>query len=253
MSPGQLSNPVGRRVAQIAHRAGEKSGEWGLCVFRQEESPAHACSSGQARPPRENNVLHAITTGNGRLLQKATKELEEISWSFRHPSSPVRSLKNLSLSGNTLFRKAAESGGVHPLDLDSISGKFAIQIEQAQSLAELLSLNEEVPKAYCDLVKEVSVAAFPPIIKEAITFIRFNIDQPLNLNALAQTFGVNASHLSRAFKKALGMTLTDYVTAIASHVGFNDPNYFSKEFRKWERMTPHDFRQRKKEVRDRNR
>ncbi len=239
MSPGQLSNPVGRRVAQIAHRAGEKSGEWGLCVFRQEESPAHACSSGQARPPRENNVLHAITTGNGRLLQKATKELEEISWSF--------------LSGNTLFRKAAESGGVHPLDLDSISGKFAIQIEQAQSLAELFSLSEEVPKAYCDLVKEVSVAAFPPIIKEAITFIRFNIDQPLNLNALAQTFGVNASHLSRAFKKALGMTLTDYVTAIASHVGFNDPNYFSKEFRKWERMTPHDFRQRKKEVRDRNR
>ncbi len=33
--------------------------------------------------------------------------------------------------------------GVHPLYLGSVSGKFAIQIEQAQSIAELSSLIEE--------------------------------------------------------------------------------------------------------------
>lgn len=213
----------------------------------------------------ENTILHAIVSGNARLLKEAMEELQEISWPFRHPGSPVRSLKNLSLTGNTLYRKAAESGGVHPLHLDSLSGKFAIQIEQAQSLAELLSLNEAMPKAYCDLVKEVSVAAFPPIIKEAITFIRFNFDQPLSLNTLAETLGINPSYLSRSFKNALGMTLTDYinqlrieeakylldhsndsVTEIASHVGFNDSNYFSKVFHKWEHMTPHGYRKRNK-------
>jgi two-component system, response regulator YesN len=39
----------------------------------------------------------------------------------------------------------------------------------------------------------------------------------------------------------------DSVTAIASQVGYNDANYFSKVFRKWERVTPHDYRKRKKE------
>jgi two-component system, response regulator YesN len=213
----------------------------------------------------ENNILHAIATGDARLLKKAMEEPQEISWPFRHPSSPVRSMKNLSFAANTLYRKAAESGGVHPFHLDSVSGKFAIQIEQAQSTAELLYMNEEMPKAYCTLVKEVSVAAFPSLIKEAVTSIRFNIDQPLSLNAIADTLGVNPSHLSRTFKKALGMTLTDYinklrieeakylldhsndsVTAIASHVGYSDSNYFSKVFRKWERVTPHDYRKRKK-------
>jgi two-component system, response regulator YesN len=214
----------------------------------------------------ENNILHAIATGDARLLKKAMEEPKEISWPFRHPSSPVRSMKNLSLTANSLYRKAAESGGVHPLHLDSVSGRFAIQIEQAQSQAELVSLNEEMRKVYCNLVKEVSVAAFPSIIKEAVTSIRFNIDQPVSLNALAERLGVNPSHLSRTFKQALGMTLTDYinqlrieeakylldhsddsVTAIASQVGYNDANYFSKVFRKWERVTPHDYRKRKKE------
>lgn len=213
----------------------------------------------------ENKILHAIATGDSRLLEKAMEEPKEISWPFRHPSSPVRSMKNLSFTANSLYRKAAESGGVHPLYLDSVSGKFAIQIEQAQSIAELLYVSEEMPKAYCTLVKEVSVAAFPSIIKEAVTSIRFNIDQPLSLNAIADTLGVNPSHLSRTFKKALGMTLTDYinklrieeakylldhsndsVTEIASHVGYSDSNYFSKVFRKWERVTPHTYRKRKK-------
>ena len=65
-------------------------------------------------------------------------------------------MKNLSFTANSLFRKAAESGGVHPLHLDSISGKFAIQIEQAPSIAELVSLYEEMLQAYCTLVKELS-------------------------------------------------------------------------------------------------
>src|SRR5437588_10565436 len=88
----------------------------------------------------------------------------------------------LSYSANTLYRKAAESAGVHPLYLDSISGKFAIQIEQAQSIAELASLHEEMPQVYCSVVRELSVAALPSIVKEAVTYIRFNIDQPLSLN-----------------------------------------------------------------------
>ena len=103
------------------------------------------------------------------------------------------------------------------------------------------------------------------MVREAVTYIRFNIDQPLSLSHIADTLGVHPSHLSRAFKKELGMTLTEYinklrieeakylldqgnvsVTDAALSVGFTDPNYFSKVFTKWEHVTPHDYRKRKK-------
>lgn len=217
------------------------------------------------RYENENHFLHAITTGNAQLLKVALEEVRKTSRPMRHPASPVRSLKNLALVGNTLCRKAAEQGGVHPLYLDSISGKFAIQIEQAQSLAELFSSNEEIPQTYCDLVREASVAAFPQLVRDALTFLRLHLDQSFNLDTLAETLGASPSHLSRTCKKALGMTLTDYITrlrieeakylldhtsnsiaAIASSVGFYDATYFSKVFRKQEGMTPHAYRQRKK-------
>jgi two-component system, response regulator YesN len=211
----------------------------------------------------ENTILHAIRTGNTHLVKKTVERLKEISWPFRLPDSPIRSLKNLALAGNTLCRKAAEQGGVHPLYLDTISGKFAIQIEQAQSPAELLSSNEETFTVYCNLVKEASMAAFPPIVREAVAYLRLHLDQRLNLDALAETLGVSPSHLSRICKKALGITLTDYLnrlrieeakflldhsndslSEIAATVGFYDASYFSNVFRKWEQMTPYDYRQR---------
>src|SRR6266487_562510 len=219
----------------------------------------------ERRYESENKLLHAIAKGDPQLLKQAMEESKGIPWPYRHPDMPVRSMNNLSIAANTLFRKAAESAGVHPLHLDSVSGKFAIQIEQAQSIAELTRLYEEMPQVYCNLVREVSVAALPSLVREVVTFIRFNIDQPLSLNHLADTLGVHPSYLSRTFKKALGMTLTDYinklrieeakymldqgnesVAKIALSVGYNDPNYFSKVFTKLEHVTPQDYRKRKK-------
>jgi two-component system, response regulator YesN len=213
----------------------------------------------------ENRLLHAIVKGDPQLLKKVMEAWKGIPWPYRHPNAPVRSMKNLSLSHNTLFRKAAESAGVHPLYLDSVSGKFAIQIEQAQSIGELESLYEEMPQTYCNIVRELALTALPSLIREAVTYIRFNIDQPLSLSVIADTLGVHPAHLSRAFKKELGVTLTDYInklrieeakylldhgstsiTEAALSVGYNDPNYFSKVFTKLEHVTPHDYRKRKK-------
>ena len=218
----------------------------------------------EKRYEAENKILHAIAQGDSKRLKQATEELKALPWPYRHPYAPVRSMKNLSLSLNTLLRKAAESAGVHPLYLDSISGNFAIQIEQAQSIGALEALYEEMPSAYCTAVRELALAALSPLIKEAVTTLRFTLDQPISLNRLANTLGVHPSYLSRAFKKEMGMTLTDYVnklrveeakylldhgnvsvTDAAFSVGYTDPNYFSKVFTKLERMTPHDYRKQK--------
>ncbi|GAC1566185.1 MAG: hypothetical protein NVS2B2_38750 [Ktedonobacteraceae bacterium] len=219
----------------------------------------------ESRYEIENKLLRAIAKGDPQGVKHVLEELEGVPWPYRSPDAPVRSMKNLSLTGNTLFRKAAEGAGVHPLYLDSLSGNFAIQIEQAQNIAQLTSLYEEMSHVYSRVVRDLSVAALPPLIREAVTSIRLHIDQPLSLSRLAKTLGVHPSYLSRAFKKELGMTLTDYintvrieeakymldsgnvsVTQAALSVGYNDSNYFSKVFYRLEQVTPHVYRKRKK-------
>jgi AraC-like DNA-binding protein len=215
----------------------------------------------------ENKVLHAITKGDPHLLKEALEETKGLSWPVRLPNALVRSKKNLLISSNTLFRKATENAGVHPLQLDRISGKFAIQIELAQSIDELAGLYAEMAQVYCSVVKELSVAALSSPVKEAVTYIRLNIDQPLSLNRIADSLSVHPSYLSRAFKRELGMTFTEYinklrikeakylldhwsasVTEVAYAVGYRDPHYFSKMFHKLEHVTPQDYRKRKKNI-----
>lgn len=115
------------------------------------------------------------------------------------------------------------------------------------------------------MVRELSVAALSSLVGEAVTYIRFHIDQPLSLNHVADTLGVHPSHLSRTFKKELGMTLTQYINKLrideakymldhgnisvletALITGYSDPNYFSKVFQKLEHVTPNAYRKRNK-------
>ncbi len=220
----------------------------------------------EKRYEHENKLLHAITQGDIQQLKQAHEDLQGLPRPFRHPQAPVRSMKNLSLSHNTLARKAAENAGVHPLYLDGISGKFAIQIEQAQSLGELDALYEEMLYVYCTTVRDLAQAQYSPLIKEAVTTIRLRLNEPISLNDIADTLGVHPSYLARTFKKETGMTITDYIHKLrideakylldqgnvsvsdaAFSVGYIDANYFSKVFTKREHMTPQEYRKRKRE------
>ena len=80
-------------------------------------------------------------------------------------------------------------------------------------------------------------------------------DPDINLTSIAQHFGFNSSYLSRRFKNETGTGIIDFLTKCrmekaieyakkqtlmyitAQKVGINDPNYFSKCFRKYTGQT----------------
>src|SRR6202023_1670002 len=78
------------------------------------------------------------------------------------------------------------------------------------------------------------------------------VDPDLQLEQIAQYVFINASYLRAVFKKEVGMTVTDYVTHyrmhkakelmgrgnykfsdVAEQIGYSDPSYFSKSFKKF--------------------
>ena len=89
-----------------------------------------------------------------------------------------------------------------------------------------------------------------PLVK-ALAFIRENYNRAIQLGSVAEAAQVNAAHLSRLFTEHLKTSFIDYLTTLrvseaerllkeknisvkeaAFAVGYQDPNYFSKIFKK---------------------
>ena len=88
------------------------------------------------------------------------------------------------------------------------------------------------------------------------TFYSHNI----KIDDLANTLGLNRKYLAKIFKKSTGKTMSDFllevrmrnasgavsngernITKIASMVGFEDPLFFSRQFKKYYGVSPTDF------------
>ncbi|MCR8656401.1 AraC family transcriptional regulator [Paenibacillus endoradicis] len=218
----------------------------------------------EERYRNENNLIGAVQQGNLSLVEQLLIKDDQPKYPLpdRFPNDPLRSRKNLSFVRNTLLRKATENGGVHPIYIDSISEKFAIQIEKTTSIKQLELLQDNMCLEYCKLVQQLSLSAYSPLIRKALEYIRWHLTDEITLAIVAHEVGINKYELSRSFKKETGLTFPDYIhhirlkealqlmnnenlsiTDISHMVGYNDVNYFIKVFKKHYEVTPHQYRQ----------
>ncbi len=208
----------------------------------------------------ERKMIQAVSQGMTHQAEQILSKSSALMLEMR-VSDPVRNIKNYSIIVNTLLRKAAEQGGVHPLYIDGVSSDFARRIEKIKSVDEGIAMHHEMIDKYCHLVKEHSMKNYSPIVQKVITLVDFDLTSDLSLSRQAEILNVNASYLSSLFKKETGMTLTDYVAkkridnaafllmstnlqiqTVAQHCGIYDVNYFTKLFKKHMGKTPREYR-----------
>jgi YesN/AraC family two-component response regulator len=210
----------------------------------------------------EKEIMHAVESGDKQKLKETMSQSKNwFDFSSRFPNQPIRAMKNMLIVFNTILRKAAENGKVHPFFLHHISEKFSKQIERSESINSLNSLLEVMQDEYCDLVKNRAVSGYSQVVQKAAHQIKIYFSKPLNLKQLAELCLVHPAHLSRQFKKETGMTLTDYqnrmrideaklllkegsisIDRIAGYIGYDDAGYFARIFKKREGMTPTMYR-----------
>ena len=209
----------------------------------------------------ENRLIEAVSQGHSRKAELMLAHTSQINLEQRTPEM-MRNTKNYTIILNTLLRKAAEQGGVHPLYIDRLSSEFATRIEKMKRKDDISAFWQEMAHRYCLLVKKHSLKTYSPLIQKVISRVEFDLAGDLSLKANAQALNVNASYLSTLFKKELGMTLTEYVngkrveyaiyllnttklsiSAVGQRCGIQDDNYFTKIFKKYVGKTPKQFRQ----------
>ena len=208
----------------------------------------------------EKAMMEAVSQGKLHKLSAITAAVFNNGTRQRVADS-LRNRKNYLIILKTLLRKAAEYGGVHPFHIDRISNYYAKQIEAVRSLNESLTLQSEMMREYCLLVKNHSLKNYSPLIGKVITLIQYDLQADLTLKTLSTRLNVSATHLSAQFKKECGCTLTEFVNRkridkaksllqtsnrlvqdIAFECGINDVNYFIRLFKKYTGITPAQFR-----------
>ncbi len=214
----------------------------------------------EMRYAKENDLLEAVAKG---MVNKAELMLSDTS--RKRPeqriADPVRSFKNYTIILNTLLRKAAEKGGVHPLHIDTLSSDFAKKIELINSIEACSVLQKEMARSYAALVRDHSVKQYSHPVKQIILNIEYDLTADLTLKKFSTMLSLNPSYLSALFKKETGLTLTEFVTkkriehaaallsstglqiqTVAQQCGILDVNYFTKAFKKIYGITPSEYR-----------
>lgn len=208
----------------------------------------------------ENELIRAVSLGQQHKEHLLVTQISENMFEKR-TTDPIRNAKNYCIIMNTLLRKAAEDGGVHPIYIDRTSSKFAVRIELIQDINACSSLMREMFSSYCRLVYKHSIKRYSPIVQKTILVIDSDISAELSLKTLAQKQCISSGYLASLFKKETGKTVSEYIKdrriehaiyllttthlqiqTIALHCGIIDVQYFSKVFKKKTGKNPKEFR-----------
>ena len=208
----------------------------------------------------ENELMDIVAKGLTHRAEVMMSSVSQLNYQQRLPD-PLRNMKNYCIICNTLLRKAAQQGGVHPIHLDKMSSHFARTIETAPSLEQCSALIGDMIRAYCRLVRVQTGQNVSPPVQKVLTYIDANLSGDLSLSTLAGLLGVTPGYLSTLFHRETGHTLAQHITehrmkaalqlltttrlqvqTIAQLCGFADPNYFGKTFRRFYGVTPLQYR-----------
>lgn len=214
----------------------------------------------------ENELMEAVSRGQIRKESQLLSVFSNQAFEKR-VADPIRNAKNYGIIMNTLLRKAAEKGGVHPVHLDQLSSSFAAKIEGIATLSESAALMTEMFRSYCRLVRKHSMQGFSPIVRKTVLLIQSDLSADLSLNTLAEAQNVSPGYLATIFKKETAKTLSEFIRekriqhaihllstthlqiqSIAIHCGIMDVQYFSKIFKKAVGKTPKEFREHIKSI-----
>ncbi|MBP3308565.1 MAG: helix-turn-helix domain-containing protein [Clostridia bacterium] len=216
----------------------------------------------EERDAFENKIIRSVELGltgeSAKLASAFNSKLFDV-----RTSDPIRNAKNYCIIMNTLLRKAAERGGVHPIYLDRMSSSFAVKIEECELSRDCTALMSQMYRDYTRLVKKHSFRSYSPVVRRVILAVESDLSRELSTATLSDSQGISAGYLSAVFKRETGVTLTEFIRmrrmeyaqylldstslqiqTVALHCGILDLQYFSKLFKRHTGMTPSEYRQR---------
>ncbi len=206
---------------------------------------------------------------------------EELTYFIQIDNEDSKDFKNLEI--NLAFNLRREIKKRFNVSIRAGLGKIVNSVEEMiesyrQAMKSLVYNSESVniihiddvdDKLINDMFNEIKINRSKNLNNKVKTklfenvknFIKENIETELELERVANNFGLSVYYFSRTFKEVTGINFSEYVNKcridiakellsngelsikeVCYKVGYNDPNYFSKVFKKYEGISPVNFK-----------
>jgi len=203
-------------------------------------------------PKSENFKFYSVLDVDSRFLLAAFdgKKAQYLGKEFALVRNLIPSVNNMVANREMLFDEIFNnlSKGFHDENLEYVNLCFG------HLLATFIYAN----RTGDDIEEESS-----PLVRRAINYLGKNLDKKLTLNKLAAEVGYSPTYLSTLFKKETNYSPISYfshlkilkacefldytnikVKEISFNLGYTDPYYFTKDFKKKMGMSPRNYRNR---------
>ncbi|MDO5415706.1 MAG: response regulator [Lachnospiraceae bacterium] len=148
-------------------------------------------------------------------------------------------------------------------DIFPYTSNIAEQLNHFKSLSDILTWLETFCGKLCRLLNDRKTTRSDMLVEMARAYIEEHYQEKLTLSDISENLNISAGHLSSTFKKLTGTTLSDYIAAvkinrakelidthqylmyeISDMLGFDNPYYFSKVFKKVTGISPREHENR---------
>ena len=208
----------------------------------------------------ERELVSKVKLDDQKAATRVLRELLAdifIAGAANLPSIKARVLELLVV----ISRACAEAGAEfsHILEINS---DFLQEISSVSTIEEIDLGAVQALEKYMKAVQRNNKVKNHQIINKIKEYIRSHFDQGLTLEEIAESVYLSPYYISRIFKEEQGITVMDYLTKvrieeakkllrnprynideISGKLGYSDPSYFSKVFRRYEGLSPSQFRQ----------
>ena len=143
------------------------------------------------------------------------------------------------------------------LDVSKRSNGYVSAICHYSLKILLIQLTQDFLAGYYSTISE-----YPVLVTDLMEWVRDHIDSPLLVKTIAEHFNYHPTYISTMFKKYTGEALNEYIqslkintaksllenhnlsiTEISQMVGYKDPKYFMKLFKRMEGVSPSRYRE----------
>ena len=176
--------------------------------------------------------------------------------------SDLRQTKNLLVVTATLVSRAAIGGGMDPEEALTLSDGYIRKCELLSSVEAVTNLTYRLVMDYAERMERLHYGKDPsPLVKEVTEYIFKHLSEPISVQGVAKALCRGRSRLSTDFKKETGENLSDYILKrkveeskrilrytdrpavdVALYLGFSSQSHFSSTFKKYEGLTPNEYR-----------
>ncbi|WP_068786281.1 response regulator transcription factor [Paenibacillus phocaensis] len=227
----------------------------GRIVMQAEELPP-----ARKVPPCDlNELLSGLKKGQVEDVFRKLREIAaEAAGNYRQSPFEFK-----SFLGNAVFHVTVAVAEIQreAKELDAMKYAYFKAIDEAQDAADAV----KALHAFLDDAERL-VSALAPLpgegnMKRLLEYIDEHYAEPLNLGALSRHFHFNPSYLSSYFSTHNGEGFSEYlnrvriakamellrsdesaISEISDRVGYSDPSYFTKVFKKLKGMSPREYR-----------